>query len=179
MSLRVLIAPDKFKGTLTAHAAAESIATGWRRARPADRLALLPISDGGDGFGEILSAALDAKLQRVQTVDAAHRPLECVWWWDTKSKTAVIESANIIGLAMLPPKQFHPFQLDTFGLAAVLEAAAKKGVRRCFVGIGGSATNDGGAGMARGLGWKFFNGREELFRWTHLQQLHRTTRRAA
>lgn len=174
MSLRVLIAPDKFKGTLTAQAAARAIAAGWRKARPTDRLALLPISDGGDGFGEILSTALGAKLQRVQTVDAAHRPLEGVWWWDAKSKTAVIESANIIGLAMLPPKQFHPFQLDTLGLAGVLQAAAKKGARRCFVGIGGSATNDGGVGVARGLGWKFFNGRnEELFRWTHLQQLHR------
>ena len=174
MSLRVLIAPDKFKGTLTAHVAAEAIATGWRKARPADRLALLPISDGGDGFGEILSAALGAKLQRVRTVDAAHRPLEGFWWWDVKSKSAIIESANVIGLAMLPPKQFHPFQLDTFGLAAVLQAAVDKGARRCFVGIGGSATNDGGAGLARGLGWKFFNRREEeLFRWTHLQQLHR------
>ena len=113
MSLRVLIAPDKFKGTLTAHAAAEAIAAGWRKARPADRLTLLPISDGGDGFGQILSTALGAKPQRVQTVDAAHRPLEGLWWWDAKSQTAVIESANIIGLAMLPPKQFHPFQLDT------------------------------------------------------------------
>ncbi|MBI5800853.1 MAG: glycerate kinase [Verrucomicrobia bacterium] len=176
MSLRVLIAPDKFKGTLTAHAAAEAIAAGWRKARPGHRLTLLPISDGGDGFGEILSAALGAKLQRVQTVDAAHRPLKSVWWWDAKSRSAIIESANIIGLAMLPPKQFHPFQLDTFGIASVLKAAAKKGARRCFVGIGGSATNDGGAGMARGLGWKFFNRRdEELFRWTHLQQLHRAT----
>ncbi len=176
MSLRVLIAPDKFKGTLTAHAAAEAIAAGWRKARPADRLTLLPISDGGDGFGEILSAALGAKLQQVTTVDAAHRPLEGSWWWDAKSKSAIIESAKIIGLAMLPHRQFHPFQLDTFGLAAVLQAAMAKGARRCFVGIGGSATNDGGAGLARGLGWKFFNGRnEELIRWTHLQQLHRMT----
>ena len=124
MSLRVLIAPDKFKGTLTAQSAAAAIAAGWRKARPADRLTLLPISDGGDGFGEILSAALGAKLQHTQTVDAAHRPLaEGAWWWAAESKTAVIESAKIIGLAMLPPKQFHPFQLDTFGLAAVLRAA--------------------------------------------------------
>lgn len=174
MSLRVLIAPDKFKGTLTAQAAAAAIAAGWRKARPADHLTLLPISDGGDGFGEILSGALAAKPQIVRTVDAAHRPLEGAWWWDAKSKIAVIESAKIIGLAMLPPKQFHPFQLDTFGLAAVLRAAAEKGARRCFVGIGGSATNDGGAGLARGLGWQFFNGRdEELIRWTHLQQLKR------
>ena len=174
MSLRVLIAPDKFKGTLTAQAAAVAIAAGWRQARPADELTLLPVSDGGDGFGEILSAALGAKPQRVQTVDAAHRPLAGVWWWDATSKTAVIESANIIGLAMLPPKQFHPFQLDTFGLAAVLQAAAERGARRCYVGIGGSSTNDGGVGLARGLGWRFYNGRdEELVRWTHLQQLRR------
>ena len=174
MSLRVLIAPDKFKGTLTAHAAADAIAAGWRKARPADRVMLLPISDGGDGFGEILSASLGAKLQKVQTVDAAHRPIEGQWWWDAKSKTAIIESAKIIGLAMLPPKQFHPFQLDTFGLAAVLRAASDKGARRCFVGIGGSATNDGGAGVARGLGWKFFdeNG-GALPCWTQLQRLDR------
>ena len=58
---------------------------------------------------------------------------------------------------MLPPKQFHPFRLDTFGLGSVLRAAAKRGARRCLVGIGGSATNDGGFGVACALGWKFLN----------------------
>ena len=74
MPLRVLIIPDKFKGTLTARAAAEAIARGWRRARAGDSLSLLPMSDGGDGFGEVTSALLKARIQRVKTVDAAHRP---------------------------------------------------------------------------------------------------------
>ena len=127
MSLRVLIAPDKFKGTLTAREVAKAIAKGWSSARPADRLELLPISDGGDGFGTAMSELLSARPQSVRTVDAAHRHCEATWWWDAKSETAVVESARVIGLAMLPKGEFHPFDLDTFGLARVLQAAARKG----------------------------------------------------
>lgn len=172
MPLQVLIAPDKFKGTLTAHQAAEAIARGWKSVRPTDVLALLPMSDGGDGFGEILSELIDAKPQTTRTVDAAHRPLDASWWWHEKSKTAIIESARIIGLAMLPRGKYHPSELDTFGLGAVLRDAAHHGAKHCIVGIGGSATNDGGFGMARALGWQFFNAHEEdITRWTELHQL--------
>src|ERR1700756_1294305 len=149
MALKVLIVPDKFKGTLTARAAAMAIARGWRKARPADALELLPMSDGGDGFGEVLSGLLHAKKIAVKTVDAAHRPIRAHWWWEAKSKTAIVESANVIGLALLPSKKFHPFQLDTLGLGAVIRAAVKRGAKHCFVGIGGSATNDAGFGVAR------------------------------
>ncbi len=172
MSLRVLVVPDKFKGTLTAHAAAAAIARGWRRARTHDRITLLPMSDGGDGFGEILSAQLKARAQTIATLDAAHRPLESLWWWEPKSKTAIIESAKIIGLALLPPGKFHPFALDTFGLGAALQAATKKGARRILIGIGGSATNDAGFGVARALGWQFFDKRGlAIERWTGLHRL--------
>src|ERR1043166_4511351 len=123
--MRVLIIPDKFKGTLTAEAAAEAIARGWRTGRPGDTLDKLPMSDGGDGFGALISRLLKAKIQTVKTVDAAHRPWKACWWWEPKSKTAIIESAKVIGLAMLPPGQFHPFDLDTCGLAAVLRAASE------------------------------------------------------
>ncbi|MGD0259263.1 MAG: glycerate kinase [Verrucomicrobiota bacterium] len=174
MPLRVLIIPDKFKGTLTAAAAAEAIARGWRKARAHDSLDRLPMSDGGDGFGEVTSALLKARLQRVQAVDAAHRPCVARWWWEPRTKTAVIESAAVIGLAMLPPKRCHPFQLDTLGLGAVVRAAAKKGARRCLMGIGGSATNDGGFGLARALGWEFLDRQGELIeRWTGLDLLER------
>jgi glycerate kinase len=170
--MQVLIIPDKFKGTLTAEAAAEAIARGWRAARPADTLDLLPMSDGGDGFGGVVSRLLKAKVQTVKTVDAAHRPCNSRWWWEAKSKTAIIESATVIGLAMLPPGRFHPFELDTRGLAAVLSAASAKGARRCLIGIGGSATNDGGFGLARGLGWQFLdrNG-HRIEQWTGLREL--------
>ncbi|MBI5772180.1 MAG: glycerate kinase [Verrucomicrobia bacterium] len=172
--MNVLIAPDKFKGTLSARAAAEAIAAGWQTSRPGDALTLLPISDGGDGFGEILSGVFQARPQCLRTVDAAHRPLEATWWWEPKSKTAIIESANIIGLALLPPGKFYPFQLDTFGLGAALRAAAQKGARRCFIGIGGSATNDGGFGLARALGWKFLDRQgDEITKWPQLAALAR------
>lgn len=170
--MKVLIAPDKFKGTLSAGEAARAIARGWRRVRPDDRLDLLPISDGGDGFGAALAMLLGARARPVRTMDAAHRPHTARWWWVETSKTAIIESANVIGLAMLPPGRFHPFELDTRGLAAVLMAATKRGARRILLGIGGSATNDGGFGMARGLGWRFLDrhGRE-LTEWTALDAL--------
>jgi glycerate kinase len=172
MPLRILIAPDKFKGTLTAREAAEAIAKGWRKARPEDEVALLPISDGGDGFGAVMSEQLDAKPQRTKTVDAAHRPCAAMWWWDVKTRTAIVESARVVGLAMLPPGKFHPFQLDTFGLGAVLQAAARKGARQIIVGIGGSATNDGGFGLARALGWRFLDAHGgEIESWTGLSAL--------
>jgi glycerate 2-kinase len=176
MALRVLVAPDKFKGTLTAREAANAIATGWRKIRPQDELDLAPISDGGDGFGPILSRALGAKAIRTRTVDAAHRKVTATWWWAAESKTAVIESANIVGLAMLPKGEFHPFDLDTRGLGKVLQAAALKGARRCLVGIGGSATNDGGFGMAEVLGWNFCDQHgEQIQSWPELSQLREVT----
>jgi glycerate 2-kinase len=171
-SKRVLIVPDKFKGTLTATAAAAMIAKGWRRIRPKDKIELLPMSDGGDGFGEVLSNRVEAITQRIATVDAAHRRCIATWWWAKDAKTAIIESANIIGLAQLPAGKFHPFELDTFGLGAVVSAAAQKGARNCLVGIGGSATNDAGFGLARSLGWEFLDRSGQLItRWTDLHKL--------
>ena len=172
MPLRVLIAPDKFKGTLTAAAAAAAIARGWHTARPQDRIELLPISDGGDGFGAMMSERLQARPQRIRTVDAAHRPVTATWWWEAKRKTAIIESANVIGLAMLPRGQFHPFQLDTFGLGAVFRTAQRRGAKQIIVGIGGSATNDGGFGLARALGWQFLDRAGNMIvKWTRLHDL--------
>src|SRR5665213_1118091 len=169
---RILIAPDKFKGTLTAQAAASAIAAGWKKGRPADVLELLPMSDGGDGFGAVLGELLEARTRRTLTADAAHRPLRSRWWWEERSKTAIIESAGIIGLAMLPLRKFHPFQLDSFGLGRVLRAAVQLKARKIIVGIGGSATNDGGFGMARALGWKFFDAEhKELKEWVELSAL--------
>jgi glycerate kinase len=172
--MNVLIAPDKYKGTLTARAAAAAMARGWLQARPADHLTLFPISDGGDGFGELVGASLNAETQTVTTVDAAHQPCTAEWWWDPKSRTAIIEAARVNGLARLPVGKHHPFELDTFGLGAVIAAAHASGAQRCLVGIGGSATNDGGFGLARSLGWTFFDEHGvTIERWTDLHSLSR------
>lgn len=174
---RILIAPDKFKGSLTAIQAAEAIASGWRRARRRDQLTLAPISDGGDGFGAVMARLSGASEVRTKAVNAGGEPISASWWWDAHNKVAIVESARVIGLAMLELGRFHPFQLDTRGLGRLLRAAEMRGARRCVIGIGGSATNDGGFGLARDLGWRFFgrNGRE-IDRWPELVFLRRVER---
>ena len=171
--MRVLVIPDKFKGTLRADEAARAIAAGWRSVRANDILELLPMSDGGDGFGEIMGQLLSAQKQTASTVNAAHEPIEASWWWSEESRTAIVESASVIGLAMLPAGAFHPFELDTLGLGQFLQAIARQHPdARLIIGIGGSATNDGGFGMARGLGYRFLDLTEYcLDRWVSLDRL--------
>jgi glycerate 2-kinase len=174
MSLRILVVPDKFKGTLTAAQAALAMVDGWRASRPHDTLESIPMSDGGDGFGDVLSRLFQAAPQTTRTVDAAHRPRDGRWWWEPREQTAIIESAQVVGLAHLPEKQFHPFDLDTAGLGPLIEAATNLGARRCLIGIGGSATNDGGFGLARSLGWTFLDSKDQAIeQWTRLNTLQR------
>ncbi len=168
----VLIVPDKFKGTLSAQQAARAIARGWSQARPQDRLELLPMSDGGDGFGSILGAALGASVSSTRGIDAAGRPCRVPWWQRRHPPIAIVESAHTIGLAMLPPGQFHPFQLDTTGLGRLLNSIWRRDLSTCLIGIGGSATNDGGFGMARALGWQFLDrNRQPIESWPDLVRL--------
>lgn len=173
-SLNVLVIPDKFKGTLTGRAAAAAMAAGWTSIRPKDRIHIIPMCDGGDGFGPIIGELTAGKPQRTPTIDAAGRRITAAWWFSPRTKVAVIEAAQVNGLALLPAGKYHPFDLDTFGLGKVLLAAATKGAKRCLIGIGGSATNDGGFGLARAYGWRFFDARgDEIIRWTDLKKLRR------
>jgi len=139
MPQRVLIAPDKFKGTLTALEAARAIAAGWSAIRPHDSIVLLPMSDGGDGFGSVLADSLQAHRHETATVDSAHRPRTAPWWLGHDRRTAVVETAQIIGLALLPQARFHPFDLDTFGIGTVLQKIVATGASECIAGIGGSS----------------------------------------
>lgn len=170
--LKILIAPDKFKGTLTAKQAAAAIAKGWHRVRPQDQFRFLPMADGGDGFGEIIGELIGAQRVELATVDARNRPRDAFLWWQPDTRVAVIEAAQSNGLALLPPGHFHPFELSTRGVGALFQTAMALGAREALVGIGGSATNDGGFGMARALGWKFLDGsNREIDSWTRLDQL--------
>ncbi len=172
--MRVLIVPDKFKKTLTAPQAAEAIAKGWGEVRPDDCIEQLPMADGGDGFGEVLGRLLNAERQTCATLDSAGQPRVAEWWFAPDTSTAIIETAQIIGLALLPEGQYHPFKLDTVGIGAVFRQAEEAGARRVYVGIGGSSTNDGGFGLARALGWIFRDADGiEIKAWTDLDQLAR------
>lgn len=171
--LKVLIIPDKFKGTLTSIQAAQAIASGWHKTRPHDTLRTLPLTDGGDGFGDCLRTLLQARQRSCQTINAAKQPCRSPWWISPDNHTTIVESARCIGLAMLPPNQYHPFNLDTRGLAKLLLAATRHHPKTCLVGIGGSATNDGGFGLATALGWQFLNkDNQPITRWPDLTHLH-------
>jgi glycerate kinase len=170
--MRLLVVPDKFKGTLTAPEAAAAISQGWRRARPGDVIECAPMSDGGDGFGEIVGELIAAAPREIGTVNAAGEPVSAPWWWSHQTNTAIVESARSIGLAMLPNGKFHPFNLDTTGLGIWLKKiAADHPGANVVVGIGGSATNDGGFGMAKALGFRFLGAHAEIQRWTELATL--------
>ncbi|MDA7915840.1 glycerate kinase [Verrucomicrobia bacterium] len=171
--MKVLIVPDKFKGTLSARKVASAIAEGWHEARPLDELDLAPMSDGGDGFGELLGEQLGGVIQVCETIDAAGREVSSNWWWIEGTQTAVVEAALTNGIALLPPHHFHPFDLDTYGLGAVLKSAKNKGAEQLLIGIGGSATNDAGFGLARALGWGFLDVQGDVIeKWIHLNQLN-------
>lgn len=149
--MRVLVCPDKFAGTIPAVAAAEAFAAGWRAERPADELVLRPLSDGGPGFGEVLAAALPAARRlAVPTTGPLGRPAEGHVLLD--GETAYVESAEACGLHLLAEAERDPKHTTSFGLGPLVLAALEAGARRVVIGLGGSATNDGGAGLLAALG---------------------------
>ncbi|QZY28045.1 glycerate kinase family protein [Nocardioides coralli] len=145
--MRVLIAPDKFAGTLTAVEAAEAIASGWRRHAPDDQLDLAPMSDGGPGFVDVIHAALGGEVLAA-TVEAPHGeqvPASVLFVEDV----AYVESAQACGLHLITGgAEFG----STVGVGQLVMAAVESGASRVVVGLGGSGTNDGGAGMLAALG---------------------------
>jgi glycerate 2-kinase len=148
--MRVLIAPDKFAGTLTAVEAAEAIAEGWRRRAPQDDLELVPMADGGPGFVDVLHASLGGDLLAL-TVTGPYGgsvPASVLMVEDT----AYVESAQACGLHLTAPDRRDPEHATTRGVGELLAAAVDAGARRVVVGLGGSGTNDGGAGLLAALG---------------------------
>ena len=145
------MAPDGFGGTLTAVEAAEAVAAGWRAAAPGDRLDVVPLSDGGPGFVAVLHAALrGSTLLSVEVEDPLARPVGATVLLD--GTTAYVESAQACGLHLLAPDERDPTVTTTYGVGQLISAALDAGARRIVVGLGGSATNDGGAGMLAALG---------------------------
>jgi glycerate kinase len=149
--VRVLVAPDKFAGTLTAVQAAAAIADGWLSAAPGDTLDQVPMSDGGTGFVDVLAAGLPkASSLGVEVHDPLGRPVAGRVLLDRG--TAYIESAQACGLHLLALDERDPTITSSYGVGELIRAACDAGATRVVVGLGGSATNDGGAGMLRALG---------------------------
>jgi glycerate 2-kinase len=152
--VRVLIAPDCFTGTLSAGEAAEAIAEGWRRSAPHDDLTLVPLSDGGPGFIDVLSRALGGTTVSRTVADPLGRPVPAAILLVEVGgrRTAYIESAQACGLHLLTGDERNPLVTSTYGVGQLIEAAVAEGANRVVVGLGGSGTNDGGAGLLAALG---------------------------
>jgi glycerate 2-kinase len=160
--LRIVVAPNAFKGSLSALEAAEAIGQGVRVATPAADLVLVPIADGGDGTVDALVAATQGERRTRRVRGPLGDPVDAEYGLIDGSSTAVIEMAKAAGLALLPPEKRDPRVTTTYGVGELLQHAYDGGARHFIVGIGGSATNDGGAGMAQALGYHLLddNGHE-------------------
>src|SRR5260221_8537886 len=147
--MRVVVAPDKFKGSATEPEVAAAVAAGLRAARPLLEIAEVPVADGGDGT---VAAALAAGFAAVGATaeGPTGEPVEPTF--GLREGTAVIELADVAGLRRLPESGPAPLRASTYGVGQVIVAALDAGARIIVLGIGGSATTDGGAGMARALG---------------------------
>jgi UTP--glucose-1-phosphate uridylyltransferase len=155
--MKIVIAPNALKGSLSASAAAEAMAGGARRAVPDAQLVLQPVSDGGDGLLDVLQDVLQAeRLSRSVTGPLGAR-LSASFLYSPSRRLAVIEMATASGLALLTPEQYDPFAATSFGVGELIQAALEQGATRIILGIGGSATHDGGTGMARALGARFLD----------------------
>lgn len=154
---RVLVIPDKFRGTLSSAEAARAIARGLRRAWPEAEVTESGLADGGEGFARLLTRATDGVWHRMRTVDAWGEPCEAGWGLLGDGKTAVLDLASASGLEQLPASKRRPLRTSTYGTGLVLGRVLATGVRTVFVGLGGSATNDGGLGVAAALGWRFLD----------------------
>jgi len=161
--MRVLVCPDKFRGTLTARQAADAIARGWRRARPSDVLVLEPLADGGEGTLDALvpDADPDPGFRRIElrATGPDGDPLDAEA--GVRRRTGVVEMARASGLQLLTQARWDPCRTTSRGTGDLMRALLDQDVDRLLVGLGGSATNDGGTGMARALGIRFLDAEGE------------------
>jgi glycerate kinase len=150
--MKLLIAPNALKGSLSAPDAAEAIREGVSRACPNAEYRLLPVADGGDGTAEVLGRALGAEHVELIVEDPLGRPVHGAFQWLAGTQTAVIDVATASGLRLLAVTQQNPLFSSSHGTGQLMHAAIERGARRIVLGAGGSATVDGGAGLMQALG---------------------------
>ncbi len=160
--MRILIAPDKFKGALNAREVAESVAAGLREVLPDAEMDVAPMADGGEGTAEAICDALGGSWLKCKARDPLGREIEAHYAWIDQGKLAVMEMSEAAGMKRLRPNEFDVDLATTFGVGEMILDAAERDARQIIIGLGGSATNDGGFGMARALGFQFFAGRKQL-----------------
>jgi glycerate 2-kinase len=160
LPLRILVAPDKFKGSLSARAAAQAIARGLSRALPQAHLDLLPVADGGDGTAETIVSTLGGRMVSHTVRGPDGKSVRAQYGLLPGASVAVIELAQASGLALIPNGTNDPLTATTFGTGELIAAAIDAGARRIILAIGGSATNDAGVGALSALGGRFVDAQD-------------------
>ena len=155
--MKAVIAIDSFKGSLSSMEAGKAAAEGiWRVDKDA-KIAIRPLADGGEGTVEALTGGMNGEIQTVTVTGPLGEPVKCEYGIIENSHTAVIEMSGAAGITLVPAEKRNPLYTTTYGVGEVIKDAIAKGCRRFIVGIGGSATNDGGIGMLQALGYGFLD----------------------
>lgn len=151
--MKAVVAIDSFKGSLTSMEAGYAAAEGIRRADPAAEVAVRPLADGGEGTVEALVRGMGGRMRSVEVMGPLGRPVRCEYGIIEGSGTAVIEMSGAAGITLVAQGERNPLNTTTYGVGEVIRDAVFRGCRRFVIGIGGSATNDGGVGMLQALGF--------------------------
>lgn len=155
--MTILIAPDKFKGSLTAQQVCQAIEEGLLSINPSMKIVSIPLADGGEGTSDLLTDFSGGSTVRVTVADPLFREIESAYGISKDGKTAFIEMAKASGLQLLNTEERNPLNTTTFGTGQLIKHALERGAKHIILGIGGSATNDAGIGMAAALGFSFLS----------------------
>ena len=173
----VVIAIDSFKGSLSSLEAGESAANGIKKVYPDATTVIRPLADGGEGTVDALVAGCGGKMTTVSVTGPLGETVSCQYGIVSATKTAIIEMAVAAGITLVPPQKKNPLHTTTYGVGEIIADAVKRGCRHFLIGIGGSATNDGGIGMLQALGFGMLdeNGNQVEFGAKGLRQLKSIT----
>ncbi len=160
--MKIIVAPDKFKGSLTSFEVCNAISTGLKRAGRSIEVAEFPMADGGDGFATVMKHYLKTDTVYCDAVDPLGRNLAVSYEWNARERVAIIEMAVASGLVLLKQDELDPILASTLGTGLVIKNAIDKGANKIILGLGGSATNDGGTGILSALGFQFVNENGEI-----------------
>jgi len=175
--MKILIAPDKFKGTLDAREVAQNIAKGLSDVLSDADIEIIPMADGGEGTAEAICDARGCSWVQCKAHDPLGREIYARYGWIDQEKLAVTEMSEAAGMRRLSESERDPIRATTFGVGEMLLDATKRGANEIVIGLGGSATNDGGFGMTRALGFRFLGaGDREIKRVVELALLERIQR---
>ncbi|HEX8060704.1 MAG TPA: glycerate kinase [Cyclobacteriaceae bacterium] len=162
--MRILICPDKFKGSLTASEVCDAIEAGILKKYPDAEITKLPLADGGEGTAHILTQFFKGKTIKVKVHGPLFEEVEAEYGTDNTGTLAFIEMASASGLQLLAKEKQDPLETTTLGTGELIKHAVDHGAKKIILGIGGSSTNDAGIGMASALGFKFFHENGELLK---------------